>query len=153
MFLANYSDGLTDLDLDRYVRIAIASGAIASLVAVRSIHSCHTVASDGDGWVTGIGPIRNAAFEVNGGFFVMRPEIFDYIKDGEELVVEPFACLAAERKLLSYRHDGFWLAMDTFKDKMTFDHMYEKGIAPWEVRKACRNLVGANPYVYSGDGR
>ena len=83
----------------------------------------------------GIGPIRDAAFMVNGGFFVLRPEIFDYIRDGEELVVEPFARLVAERKLLSYQYDGFWLSMDTFKDKMTFDHMYERGIAPWEVWK------------------
>lgn len=153
IFLANYSDGLTDLDLDSYVRHAIASGAVASLIAVRTSHSFHAVTSDGDGWVTGIGPIRNAAFEVNGGFFVLRPEVFDYIEDGEELVVEPFARLAAERKLLSYRHDGFWLAMDTFKDKMTFDHMYEKGIAPWEVWKPGRNVADNNPYVYSGDGR
>ena len=68
IFLANYSDGLTDLDLDSYIRYAIASGAVASLVAVRTFHSFHAVTSDGDGWVTGIGPMRDAAFEVNGRF-------------------------------------------------------------------------------------
>jgi glucose-1-phosphate cytidylyltransferase len=153
LFLANYSDGLTDLDLNSYIQYAVSSGAVASLVAVRTSHSFHAVTTNGDGWVTGIGPIRNAAFEVNGGFFVLRQEIFEYIKDGEELVVEPFARLVSERKLLSYSYDGFWLSMDTFKDKMAFDRMYEKGIAPWEVWKPGSNVADKNPYVYSGDGR
>jgi len=133
IFLANYSDALTDLDLNRYIQHAADTQAIAALLAVQTAHSFHAVTAGADGWVTGIGPMRNASFRVNGGFFVLRPEIFDYIRDGEELVVEPFGRLVAERKLLCYQYDGFWRSMDTFKDKMSFDRMYERGIAPWEL--------------------
>jgi glucose-1-phosphate cytidylyltransferase len=148
VFLANYSDGLTDLDLNAYVERALGEGAVASLLAVRTAHSFHAVTSDDTGWVTGIGPIRDAAFMVNGGFFVFRPEIFDYIRDGEELVGEPFARLVAERKLLSYGYDGFWLSMDTFKDKITFDRMYEKGIAPWEIWRRGSNVASFEAVAY-----
>jgi glucose-1-phosphate cytidylyltransferase len=133
IFLANYSDGLTDLDLNAYIERARAEAGVASLVAVRTADSFHAVTAGEDGWVTSIGPIRNSSLMINAGFFVLRPDIFDYIHDGEELVVEPFARLAAARRLFCYPHDGFWKCMDTFKDKMTFDRMYEQGIAPWEV--------------------
>ena len=133
MFLANYSDGLSDLDLNAYIQRASVQGAVASLMAVRTAHSFHAVTADEDGWVTGIGPIRNSPLMVNAGFFVLRPEIFDYIRDGEELVAEPFTRLVRERKLYCHGYDGFWKCMDTFKDKMTFDRMYEHGEAPWEI--------------------
>jgi len=132
-FLANYSDGLTDLDLNAYIERADTAGGVASLMAIRTADSFHGVTAGNDGWVTTIGPVRDSSLMINGGFFVLRPEIFDYIRDGEELVEQPFARLAEARKLFCYPHDGFWKCMDTFKDKMTFDRMYEQGIAPWEV--------------------
>jgi glucose-1-phosphate cytidylyltransferase len=142
MFLANYSDGLTDLDLNAYIERASVEGAVASLLAVRTADSFHAVTADADGWVTGIGPIRSSPLMVNAGFFVLRPEIFDYIREGEELVVEPFARLVRERRLFCHGYDGFWKCMDTFKDKMTFDRMYEQGIAPWEVWRAATSAGG-----------
>ena len=147
IFLANYSDALTDLDLNGYIQRALDSQAIATLLAVQTAHSFHAVTAGADGWVTGIGPMRNANFMVNGGFFVLRPEIFDYIRDGEELVVEPFGRLVAERKLLCYQYGGFWRSMDTFKDKMSFDHMYERGIAPWELWRGPRNQGSNEPWA------
>ena len=63
--------------------------------------------------------------------WVFRHEIFDYIQEGEELVEQPFARLIAERRLATYRHTGFWQAMDTFKDKITFDRMEARGDCPW----------------------
>jgi glucose-1-phosphate cytidylyltransferase len=69
---------------------------------------------------------------INGGFFVMKQEIFDHIQEGEELVDQPFARLAAARRLGAYRHDGFWKAMDTFKDKQQLDELYARGGPPWE---------------------
>ena len=73
---------------------------------------------------------------INGGFFVLRPEIFDYMKPGEEFVEEPFQRLIDAGKLSTYYYDGFWCAMDTFKDKKKFDDMYELGNRPWEVWKS-----------------
>jgi NDP-sugar pyrophosphorylase family protein len=70
---------------------------------------------------------------VNGGFFLFRKEIFDYMRPGEELVQEPFGRLIQADELLAYEHDGFTASMDTFKDKQHFDELYAKGKAPWEV--------------------
>jgi glucose-1-phosphate cytidylyltransferase len=72
---------------------------------------------------------------VNGGFFIFKKKIFDYIKDGEELVHEPFQRLIDENELIAYRYDGFWKCMDTFKDKQLFDEMYVEGDCPWQVWK------------------
>jgi glucose-1-phosphate cytidylyltransferase len=82
-----------------------------------------------------MGPVRNDELLINGGFFVMKQEIFDYIKDGEELVEEPFRRLIEQRKLATFRYLGFWQAMDTFKDKITFDRMEAQGNCPWMVWK------------------
>ena len=83
--------------------------------------------------MTALGPMRGEALLINGGFFVMRPEIFDYIHEGEELVEQPFARLIEKRLLGAYRHTGFWQAMDTFKDKITLDRMEARGDCPWMV--------------------
>jgi glucose-1-phosphate cytidylyltransferase len=72
-------------------------------------------------------------FWINGGYFVLRNSIFDYINEGEELVEEPFGRLIKEDRLAAYSHTGFWQPMDTFKDKITFDRTYAQGEAPWEV--------------------
>jgi glucose-1-phosphate cytidylyltransferase len=72
---------------------------------------------------------------VNGGFFCLKQEIFDHIEEGEELVEKPFERLMAQRKLWTQKHYGFWAAMDTFKDKITFDRMEAKGNSPWMVWK------------------
>jgi glucose-1-phosphate cytidylyltransferase len=79
--------------------------------------------------------LNESPIYVNGGFFVLRREIFDYIKEGEELVVQPFARLIEKKLLATYRHDGFWHAMDTFKDKITLDRMEAQGNCPWMVWK------------------
>jgi glucose-1-phosphate cytidylyltransferase len=135
MFLANYSDGLSDLPLNDMIRRFESQDVVASFAAVESWHSFHTVRMDSDDYVSSIGSMRNAEFLVNGGFFVLRREIFDYIEAGEELVEAPFQRLIKAHKLSAYRHDGFWRAMDTFKDKITFDRMYANGDAPWELWK------------------
>jgi glucose-1-phosphate cytidylyltransferase len=72
---------------------------------------------------------------INGGFFVFRREIFDYIHEGEDLVLEPFDRLIAERQLLAYPFDGFWRNMDTFKDKQELEEMLLNGKTPWQVWK------------------
>jgi glucose-1-phosphate cytidylyltransferase len=86
--------------------------------------------------VSNIHAINNGSVRINGGFFAFKKEIFDYIGDGEELVVEPFQRLVNERQLIGYPYDGFWASMDTFKDKQFLDDLYARGGAPWEVWKA-----------------
>lgn len=117
VFMANYTDGLCDLDLSSYVDDFNRQDKVASFLSVRPSQSFHHVTSDENGLVTGIGAIDQGDFWINGGYFIFRKEIFNYIRDGEELVVEPFHRLIAEQQLMTYRNPGFWACMDTFKEK------------------------------------
>lgn len=135
LFLANYSDGLSDVPIDAMIDNLQEKGAIASFVAVRTSQSFHAAKFGDDGIVTSLGELGDADFWINGGFFVMRTEIFDYMQDGEELVEQPFARIIAEKKLAAYPHTGYWQPMDTFKDKVTLDRQYAHGDAPWQVWK------------------
>ena len=133
MFLANYSDGLSDLPLGKYIDDCKASDSVATFVSVRPSQSFHSVRADADGHVSDIRHVRDTDFRINGGFFALRTEIFKYMRAGEELVEEPFRRLITERRLRAYQYDGFWGAMDTFKDKTTFDTMHSRGETPWAV--------------------
>jgi glucose-1-phosphate cytidylyltransferase len=130
-FLANYADGLSDLPLDQVIAQAKAKNSIATFAAVRSGQSFHAVQSDDDGFVTRMGSMPDQQLWINGGFFVLRNEIFDYMEEGDELVEKPFARLIEKRALSAFRWDGFWQCMDTFKDKITFDRMEARGQCPW----------------------
>lgn len=132
-FLANYSDGLSNVPIDALIDDFRAKGFIASFAAISPANSFHVVDAGPDGFVQSVGPMQRSPLLINGGFFVMKQEIFDHIREGEELVDQPFARLAAARKLGAYRHDGFWKAMDTFKDKIDFDRMDAKNDCPWMI--------------------
>lgn len=133
VFLANYTDALSDLPLDLQLAEFRKSDAVASFAAVSNSQSFHTVSLDPQGAVSRIGAMGDQELLINGGYFVCRREIFDYINEGEELVEEPFQRLIAARKLLGFRWRGFWRCMDTFKDKITFDRMEGRGECPWMV--------------------
>jgi glucose-1-phosphate cytidylyltransferase len=133
MFLANYADGLSNLPIDRQIAEFSASNAIGSFVAVRSSQSFHAVQMDPNGSVTSMGAMPDQALLINGGFFVLRKEIFANIEEGEELVEKPFSRLIAQKRLTAFRWDGFWQCMDTFKDKITFDRMEARGECPWTI--------------------
>jgi glucose-1-phosphate cytidylyltransferase len=136
MFLANYSDGLTDLPLPRHLEFFQREGKVASFMCVRPNLSYHVVSvQPGTHMVSDIQPINNGDLRINGGFFVFRKDIFQYMRDKEELVEEPFRRLAEERQLLAYQYDGFWVSMDTLKDKQQLETLYATGAAPWEVWK------------------
>lgn len=136
MFLANYADGLTNLQLpDQLEHFERQQGAVASFVSVRPNLSYHFIETGAGGTVTGIRDIAESGIQVNGGFFIFRKELFDYMEPGDELVVEPFERLVKERRLVAYPYDGFWQAMDTAKDKARIDALYDSGAPPWRVWK------------------
>jgi glucose-1-phosphate cytidylyltransferase len=135
MFLANYSDGLSDLPLDRYVDQFRSSRAIGSLLCVRPSQTFHAVRVDPDGVVLDVAAARDADLWINGGFFAFRPQIFEHLREGEDLVDEPFTRLIALGSLRAQRYEGFWAAMDTMKDKVAFDELEASGMAPWMVWK------------------
>jgi len=135
MFLANYSDGLTDLPLDDYVYNFVQSDAVAKFVAVKPPTSFHVVDMEDGGVVNRVRELSSSGLRVNGGYFAFRQEIFDYMREGEEIVFEPFDRLIGERRLHAQQYDGFWMSMDTFKDKQHLDDLYSRGTAPWELWK------------------
>jgi glucose-1-phosphate cytidylyltransferase len=133
VFLANYADGLSNVPVDEQLAAFQASGAIASFVAVRSSQSFHAVQIQADGLVTNFGSMPDQAMWINGGFLILRKEIFENIEDGDELVEKPFTRLIAQRRLVAFPWTGFWQCMDTFKDKISFDRMEAQGKCPWMV--------------------
>ena len=134
-FMANYSDGLSDLPLPDYIAHFQAMDKVASFLSVRPSQSFHVVSAGADGLVTDIRSVEESDFLINGGFFIFKKSIFDHLAEGEELVEAPFRRLIEKGELLAYRHRGFWSAIDTFKDKQRFDDMEARGQMPWAVWK------------------
>ena len=133
IFLANYADGVTDAPLPDMIERLRASGSIASFVSVKPKASFHTITADPAGRVKSIDHITKSGARINGGFFVLRQEIFRYIEEGDELVEAPFHRLIEKGLLSAYAHDGFWAAMDTFKEQQELENLYGTGNAPWAV--------------------
>jgi glucose-1-phosphate cytidylyltransferase len=131
MFLANYSDGLSDVNLPEMIKAFRASGKIACFTAVRPSFSLHLVDMCSSGKVERIRASQDANLWINGGFFIFRKEIFDYMREGDELVEAPFQRLIEADQLMAFRHEGFWRPMDTLKDKQILEDLVEKGTMPW----------------------
>ena len=134
-FLANYCDGLSDVPLPAQLEHFWRHDHVASFLCVRPHLSYHFVVSRNGGQVTSVQDIGQTGLRINGGYFILKSEIFDQLRNGEDLVGDAFQRLLAENQLIAYRYDGFWESMDTFKDKMRLDEMYARGDAPWEVWK------------------
>jgi glucose-1-phosphate cytidylyltransferase len=136
MFLANYSDGLTDFHLPKLIDEFSRRDSYAAFLSVQPrSSSLDTVETGEDGQVRAIRFMKDSNIWVNGGYFVLRKEIFRYIKPGEELVYQPFERLISERKVWTHRHAGFWQCMDTFRDKQILDEFESSGKAPWRLWK------------------
>jgi glucose-1-phosphate cytidylyltransferase len=132
-FLANYSDGLSDLPLPAQLEHFRQQNAVASFVSVKPNLSYHVVSADQAGVVTSVEEIGRSPLRINGGFFVFRREIFHHLRDGDELVGGPFQHLVRQRQLAAYKYDGFWMSMDTFKDRQQLEDIYARGQATWEI--------------------
>jgi glucose-1-phosphate cytidylyltransferase len=136
VFMANYADGLSDLYLPDYLAKFEAGDKVAAFLSVRPTQSFHVVTVKGENDVASIHSFHEADIWVNGGYFIFKREIFKHIQEGEELVEEPFKRLIAQKKLMTQRHEGFWMAMDTFKDKQFLDQLVSRDEVPWEVWRA-----------------
>jgi glucose-1-phosphate cytidylyltransferase len=133
VFFANYADGLTDMYLSDQLEHFYRFGKTASMLCVKPSQTFDVLAMGTESQVVDLEPVSKADLWINGGFFIFRKEIFAYIQEGEELVREPFKRLIAKNELLGYRHRGFWACMDTVKEKLMFDTMYNTGAMPWAV--------------------
>jgi glucose-1-phosphate cytidylyltransferase len=130
-FLATYGDGLTDAPLPDMIDRLRSSGKAGLFLSVRPIFNAHVVEADLDGVVRSVEDIQQADVRINGGFFVFRRDVLEYVNPGEELVEEPFQRLIENEELIAYPYEGFWEPMDTIKDKQRLDALAESGHAPW----------------------
>lgn len=134
VFLATYGDTVTDVPLPVLVEHHAKSGKIASLLSVRPNYTFNVVEADGIK-VTGFHDVAASGLWVNGGYFVLRPEVFDYLEEGEDLPAM-FARLIAAEELVAYPYEGFWAPMDTLKDKQRLESLVESGGSVWQVWEA-----------------
>ncbi len=134
IFLANYGDTLTDAPLDRSIADFATTDATASFLSVRPTgYGFHAVTIDAGGQVIALADATRADMWINGGYFILRPAVFDAMRPGEELVEAPFARLAQAKRLATVRYDGFWAPVDTLRDVQRLEEMAESGTAPWMV--------------------
>jgi glucose-1-phosphate cytidylyltransferase len=130
-FMVTYGDGLIDLDLRVLADFHRASGRVATLTAVRARSQFGHVMLDEAGTVSEM--VENPALPdwINGGFFVFSREIFDWLEPNDPLETGCLRRLAAAGQLAAYRHEGFWACMDTYKDNLRLNELWEAGQAPW----------------------
>jgi glucose-1-phosphate cytidylyltransferase len=133
---------MTDVDFDDMVARFKASNKVGSFLAVRPPITYHLADISPDGRVNDFVTSDRAEIWINGGYFLFKPQIFDYMRDGEELVVEPFKRLIAEDKLMAYKHEGFFRSMDTLRDRQILEDMFERGDTPWSLSNRCRKAGG-----------
>ena len=133
-FLANYSDGLSDAPLPDMINRLRNSGKTASFIAVRPRFNFHLAEFGQNSQVNRFRASQEADMWINGGFFVFRSDVFDYIRAGEELVLEPFSRMIDADELVGYKYDGFWRAMDTLRDRQILEEMALRGETPWLTR-------------------
>src|SRR3712207_3916163 len=134
IFLATYGDAVTDAPLADLVSDFHTQDKTGAFLCVRpTSYSFHTVSLVDGQLVRGIQDITQSEIWINGGFFIFRNRIFDYIDEGEELVGEPFQRLIARKELIAYPYEGFWAPMDTLKDKHNLETLAEMGRPPGEV--------------------
>ena len=134
MFLANYADVFTNASLPDMISRFTASDAVASLLAVPPQSSHHVVDIGEDGLITQVTPMRDLRQWENGGYFVLRPGIFDYLNEGEDLVEDAIMRrLVPQRRALAYPYKGYWSPADTVKERVQLDEMYQQGNCPWMI--------------------
>jgi glucose-1-phosphate cytidylyltransferase len=133
-FMLTWGDGVSTVDLDQLLAFHKAHGKIATLTAVRPPARFGHLELDGDQIVEFSEKPQLGEGWINGAFFVLEPEVFDYIDDDlTHFEREPLERLAAEGQLMAYRHYDFWQCMDTLREKVHLDQLWERGEAPWKV--------------------
>ncbi|MGE3271032.1 MAG: glucose-1-phosphate cytidylyltransferase [Chloroflexota bacterium] len=133
-FMLTYGDGLSNVDVRALLRFHREHGRLATVTAVRPTARFGLLQMDGDR-VTSFRE-KKASDEgwINGGFFILEPEVLDYIEGDESIWErEPLEALARDRQLVAYRHDDFWQCMDTLREKQILQELWDQGDPPWRV--------------------
>lgn len=133
VFLANYGDVLTDAPMNDIITGFLRTDAAGSLLAVRPQDSFHVVAIGEDSRISSFEPVADKSFRINGGYFVLRQDIFDYMGPNQDLVMDACVNAAAEGRMRAVEYDGFWAPMDTLKERAALEEMYRHGECPWAL--------------------
>ena len=136
-FLLTYGDGVADIDIGALVQFHKQHGKLATVTAVQAPGRFGSLDLRDGGTVRAFmeKPRGDGAW-INGGFFVMEPNVFDYLEgDKTSLEREPLEQLAADDQLMAYRHPGYWQPMDTLREKNQLEELWTTGKAPWRLWK------------------
>jgi glucose-1-phosphate cytidylyltransferase len=132
VFLANYGDVLTDAPINALVEELEATDAVGQFIAVKPQDSFHVVDMDDSGQVSGLIPAGDLPYAINGGYFVLRQGIFDYLDEGDDLVMDGCIKAARDGRMRAVPYGGFWAPMDTLKERTHLEDLHRHG-GPWEV--------------------
>ena len=132
-FMVTYGDGLSDVDLGELAAFHRRHKKIATVTSVNPASTFGMMTVERDGRVSAFQEKPRLGSWINGGFFVFRRAVFDYLEETSVLEREPLQRLAGEGELYAHRHEGFWACMDTYKDTVHLNQMWEAGTAKWRV--------------------
>ena len=133
-FLLTYGDGVADVDLHALVDFHRSHGCLATVTAVRPPARYGNLIFDGDRVERFTEKPETGEGWINGGFMVLEPGVFRYLKDSTcSLEMDALERLAADGELRAYRHEGFWQCMDTLRDKRNLENLWQQGNAPWNT--------------------
>jgi glucose-1-phosphate cytidylyltransferase len=131
MFLANYADVVTDLPLNEMIEAFAVTDAAAALLAVPPQAAFHCVDVGANDRISMITTLKEMPIWENGGYFVLRPEIFDHLPENGDLIEDVCGALAKQGRMLAYRYRGFWQPADTVKERASLEAAYQSGRRPW----------------------
>ena len=133
-FSTTYADGVADIDLAALAGVHREAGRLATMTVVRPELQFGIADLDDHGLVRGFHEKPQVESWINGGFFCFEPGVFDYLAEDSVLEREPLERLAADRQLRAFRHEGFWDCMDTYKDAVLLNDLWDAGEPPWTAR-------------------
>jgi glucose-1-phosphate cytidylyltransferase len=132
-FLCTYGDGVANIDLDALTKFHAGHGKTATVTSVRPTNRFGAMQVDKDGSVTEFAEKPVAEKRVNGGYFIFEPSIFDYLSDECILEKEPLEKLSKTGELKAYEHEGFWQPMDTYRETIELNELWDANQAPWKI--------------------
>jgi glucose-1-phosphate cytidylyltransferase len=132
-FMCTYGDGVADVDIEELLKFHKSHGRIATLTTVQPTSRFGVLDIEEDGSIQQFREKPISDGWINAGYFVFEPEVFDYLSEDCILEREPLAQLAANSQLMAYKHKGFWQPMDTYRESVLLNSLWEEGKAPWKI--------------------
>ena len=130
-FILSYGDDLCDVNVDELIKFHNANNKTVTITAVPLVSPFGIIEINESNEVVNFREKPKLNYFMNGGFFVMKKKIFDYIKPGYDLEKEAFEDLAKKKQIAAFKHDGFWKSMNTLKDVIELNELYKSGVKPW----------------------